>query len=101
MFTVFKPKIIRRPCVKEHGIKGTTESFMCMGGFCELPNKPKHKNRKTFLSNGEGKSPPLKIIHKDETFSYSVSYPDDDLVVLETYTPLMITWMGRRWYACP
>jgi len=69
----------------------------CTGGFCEYPKKIRLYNG-FFLSKGEGIPPPLKI--KEEDIAFKVSYPDDDMVQPETYAPLMILWMSRKYYSC-
>ena len=68
----------------------------CTGGFCELPYKPSPKQ---FLSAGEGIPPPLKM--KETDMVYKLSYPDDEIIEPETISPMYLSWMGRRWYACP
>ena len=70
----------------------------CTGGFCELPYKPA-STHKQFLSAGEGIPPPLKI--KETKVVYKLSYPHDEIIEPETISPMYLSWMGRRWYACP
>jgi hypothetical protein len=89
---------IKRPCVKVHSVQKINNTVtQCTGGFCEYPKKPR-LCIDFFLSNGEGVPPPLK--KREEDIAFKLSYPDDDMVQPETYTPLMILWMGRKYYSC-
>lgn len=88
----------KRPCVKTHVANTKNKgSASCIGGYCEIPQKPSI-NVRQFFSQGEGVAPPLR---KELKECYKLSYPDKQIVPPETHGPLMVLWIGRRWYSSP
>jgi hypothetical protein len=78
--------------------KKTKTKDLCIGGYCNL-NKVS-KLHGTFLSEGEGLSPPLKEKNTQEEV-YQLSYPDDVKIKPIVVGPMYLLWMGHRWYSSP
>lgn len=95
---ILKLHMARKP-VTRIPVAKTKMYASCEGGFCEIP-KSKQYSTYSFKSHGEGIPPPCKN-KMDKIPAYRISYPKDEVIPAETFGPLTVLWMGRRWYSSP
>ena len=95
---VLKLHMAQKPVTRIYVAK-TKKYASCEGDFYEIP-KIKDYNTNSFKSHGEGIHPPFKN-KMDKIPAYRISYPKDEVVPAETFGPLTMLWMGRRWYSSP